>query len=61
MVVVVEADVPVVVVDALFSGQGEELDVAAAVREMSRLRGDIVTVHDEHDTTVRIWVDEGGK
>ncbi len=57
----VRVDVPVVVVDALFAGEGERLDVAGALREVAKLRGDLVTVHDEHDATVRVWIDEGSR
>jgi len=53
----VVVDVPVAVVDALFSGEGEELNIGAALAELSKLRGDIVRVQDK-DSTVRIWIDE---
>jgi hypothetical protein len=53
----VHVDVPVAVVDALLSGDGDDLDVRAAVAEIKKLRGDIVRVKDD-DTTVRIWIDE---
>jgi hypothetical protein len=61
----VHVDVPVSLVDALFSGSKEELNVRAAVGELRKLRGDVVRVED-HGSTVRIWVDErpeadGGK
>lgn len=49
--------VPVKVVDALFSGQGEELNLKGAISELKSLRGDIVRV-DDGDTKVRIWIDE---
>lgn len=54
----VMVDVPVSLVDALFSGEGEELNVRAAIGELSKRRGDIVRVADAKDT-VRIWIDEG--
>jgi len=54
----VMVDVPVALVDALFSGEGEELDVKGALSELSKRRGDIVRVEDAKDT-VRIWIDEG--
>jgi hypothetical protein len=53
----VHVDVPASLVDALFSGPGEELDIHAAVGELRKLRGDVVRVNDR-STTVRIWVDE---
>jgi len=53
----VTVEVPVSLVDAALSGQGEEINVEAAVAELQKLRGDIVSVR-EPETTVRIWVDE---
>jgi len=53
----VRVDLPLAVVDALFTAPGDSLDVAAALRELQTLRGDIVTVHDEKDTTVHVWID----
>jgi hypothetical protein len=50
-------EVPIAVVDALFSGEGESLNLEGAVEELANLRGDIVRV-DEEDTKVRIWIDE---
>lgn len=53
----VEMKIPVPVVSALLSGSGDELDVAAAVREIARQgEGKLVTVTGENET-VRIWVD----
>ncbi len=53
----VRVDVPVAVVDALLSGEGDELNFDAALGELKKLRGDIVHVNDA-DSTVRIWIDE---
>ena len=53
----VHIELPVAVVDALFSSEGDDLNVAAALEELQSLRGDIVRVGDE-DSTVRIWIDE---
>ena len=50
-------DVPAAVVDALFSGSGQELNVRAAVAELRTRRGDVVRVNDRN-STVRIWIDE---
>jgi hypothetical protein len=52
----VDARLPLDVVDALMSGEGDELDLAAALRALSRHEGDLVTVNDE-DSHVRIWID----
>jgi hypothetical protein len=50
-------EVPVAVVDALFSGEGQELNFKEAVSQLKSLRGDIVRV-DDGETKVRIWIDE---
>jgi len=57
---VVRVDVPVTVVDALLSGEGEGLNVREAFAELEKLRGDIVRV-EEKDSRVRIWIDERNK
>lgn len=61
----VRVDVPVGLVDAALSGEGDEIEVGALVRELSKRRGDIVQVNDK-DSKVRVWIDEsntgnGGK
>jgi hypothetical protein len=53
----VHVRVPVAVVDALFSGEGEELNVKDAIAELGSLRGDVVRV-DDGESKVRIWIDE---
>ena len=53
----VHVDVPSALVDALFSGPGDELNVRAAIAELHKLRGDVVRVNDR-SSTVRIWIDE---
>jgi len=53
----VDVRIPAAVVDALLSGDGEELDVAAAVRALAAHgAGELVTVTDQ-ETQVRVWVD----
>lgn len=53
----VRIELPVAVVDALLSGEGDELDVASAVGKMKDMKkGEIVRVEDGEDT-VRIWID----
>ena len=54
----VRVELPVAVVDALLSGEGDQLDVGAALAQLRNRRGDIVRVDDE-GSTVRIWIDEG--
>jgi len=53
----VRVEVPVRVVDALLSGEGETLDFGRAFDELSKERGDIVNV-DDGETNVRVWIDE---
>jgi hypothetical protein len=53
----VVVEVPVSLVDALLSGEGDKVNIKAAIAELQKKRGDIVTV-TEPDTTVRIWIDE---
>lgn len=53
----VEARIPAAVVDALLSGEGEELDLMAAVRALAdHGAGELVTVTDDA-TQVRVWID----
>ncbi len=51
-------EVPVSVVDALLSGEGEQINIRAALDEMisSATDGEIVFIEDG-DTTVRIWIE----
>jgi hypothetical protein len=53
----VRIELPVDVVDALLSGEGEEVNVQAAVAQLQKRRGDIVRVNDR-DSKVRIWIDD---
>ena len=53
----VQVDIPITVVDALLSGEGEELNLQAAVAELKGTTGDIVRFTDG-DETVRVWIDE---
>jgi hypothetical protein len=53
----VRVEVPTDVVDALLSGEGDELNVKAALTQLQKRRGDIVRVHD-HEQSVRVWIDE---
>lgn len=54
----VSVEVPVAAVDALFAGEGEDLDLRGALDEIKKVRGDVVQV-DDGDSKVRIWIDEG--
>lgn len=53
----VRIQVPLNVVDALFSGTEGTLDLASAIDQLDSQHGDIVRVEDD-ENTVRIWVDE---
>lgn len=54
----VRVEVPFRIVDVLLEGEGNELNIAGAIREVSSsMRGDIVTVNDGR-TRVRVWIDE---
>ncbi len=50
-------NLPVAVVDALFSSEGDNLNIAAAVGELKNLRGNIITVSEEN-RQIRVWIDE---
>jgi hypothetical protein len=53
----VEMKIPLDVVSALLSGNGDEMNVGAAVQALARRgEGELVTVTGD-DETVRIWVD----
>jgi hypothetical protein len=57
----VEVKIPLEVVSALLSGQGEEMNVGAAVQALARRgQGELVTVNGDHET-VRIWVDSASE
>ena len=53
----VRVEVPVSLVDAFLSGEGEEGNFDAAIAELQKRRGDIVRVKDD-DSNVRVWIDE---
>jgi hypothetical protein len=53
----VRVELPVSVVEALLSGEGEQWNLQAAVAELQKRRGDIVRVN-EKDSKVRVWIDE---
>lgn len=53
----VDIRLPVAVLDALLSGNGETLNVAAAVERLAGLRGDIVRISGD-GRQVRVWIDE---
>lgn len=56
----VRVEVPVEIVDALLGGEGDRLDVRAAVSVLTETtRGEIVSVRDG-GTEVRVWIDETG-
>jgi hypothetical protein len=54
----VTVEVPMDVVDALLSGEGDRLNVRAALERLQKRRGDIVRI-EEKESRVRVWIDEG--
>lgn len=53
----VRVDVPMAVVDALLSGEGDGLDLRSALDELKRTAsGEFINVNDG-DSRVRIWID----
>jgi hypothetical protein len=55
----VKVDIPIGVVDALLSGDGESFNLLAAINELEGHSGDIVRVEDG-DETVRVWIGAQG-
>jgi head-tail adaptor len=55
----VRVDIPVGVVDALLSGDGESFNLLAAINELEGNTGDIVNIEDG-DETVRVWIGSQG-
>jgi len=53
----VRVEIPVPVVDALLSGEGDMLNVRAAIQELSTMRGEMILVI-EANNNIRIWIDE---
>lgn len=54
----VRIEMPPEVADALLSGDGERLDLRAALRELTRTGSrELVRVRDE-EATVRVWIDD---
>jgi hypothetical protein len=55
----VDIRVPVSVLEALLSGDDDELDLVAAVEALSKeSEGNLVTVNDDDGTLVRVWIDD---
>ena len=53
----VEIKVPITVIDALLSGEGDELNLAAAIRALDAHGSQQLITVDDDDSQVRIWVD----
>ena len=53
----VEIRVPISVLDALVSGDDDELDLLAAVRALGEHEEETLVMVQETDSTVRIWID----
>lgn len=54
----IQVQIPLQVVDAMFSGQGDELDLLAAIKalQQSGVR-DIISIKSDH-STVLVWIDD---
>jgi hypothetical protein len=52
----VRVRMPLDVVDAMLGQGGNEIDILAGLRQLSKFDGDLITV-DSDDTTVRVWID----
>ncbi len=53
----VRMQLPVALVDALFAGAGDQVNLAGAAKQLETTRGEVLTVEDS-DSHVRIWIDE---
>ena len=53
----VRVDLPIAVVDVLFSDEGDNLNITAAIGELKNLRGDIIHVSEE-SRQICVWIDE---
>ena len=53
----VRVEIPVPVVDALLSGDGDMLNIRAAIQKLSTMRGEMVRVI-EANNDIRVWIDE---
>ncbi len=52
-----EMRLPVAVVDALLSGDGDSLNLRAALDRLRELRGNVVQVREDN-RRIRVWIDE---
>lgn len=53
----VRIEVPVALVDALFAGEGDALDVRGALTKLETVRGQVLEVQDG-GSHIRVWIDE---
>lgn len=53
----VQIRMPLAVVDALLSGEGESINIGAALDQLKGQRGEIITIEGS-ENQVRIWIDE---
>jgi hypothetical protein len=57
----VEVRVPLAVVDALLSGDGEALDIRAAIAALARHGGGELVAVNQDDERVRVWIDDSSE
>jgi hypothetical protein len=53
----VKVQVPLTVVRAMLKGEGDVLDIAAALEALGAGKGNTLVTVDDGDATVRVWVD----
>jgi hypothetical protein len=53
----VQASFPTVLINALLSGESENLAIAPAIAALKNLRGDIINIR-ENNRKIRVWIDE---
>jgi len=53
----VAVKVPLALIDALLSGEKDELNIAAAIRALNELGDEVYIAVTSPDETVRVWVD----
>ncbi len=53
----VKVQIPLTVVRAMLKGEGDVLDIAAALEALGEGKGSTLVTVDDGDSTVRVWVD----
>ena len=53
----ISINIPAAVVDALLSGEGDELNITAAVKMLAQSNVDEIARIEDGEDTVRVWID----